>query len=90
VRFNNNHILNSGGFSVLAGLSSQPVPPRDFEGNYWGTTDTDQIDEWILDENDEDGPGFGLVDYLPLAESPIRSESTSFGELKSRFNSDRQ
>ena len=90
VRFNNNHILNAGGFSVLAGLSSQPVPPRDFEWNYWGTTDTDQIDEWILDENDEDKPGFGLVDYLPLAESPLSSESTSFGELKSRFNSNRQ
>ena len=90
VRFNNNHILNAGGLSVLAGLSSQSVPPHDFERNYWGTTNTDQIDEWILDENDEDGPGFALVDYLPLAESPISSESTSFGELKSRFNSNRQ
>jgi Right handed beta helix region len=89
VEFNNNHIFNAGGFSVEArNGGSPPIRTQDFTGNYWGTTDTAQIDAWIHDLNDQPIGNYILVDYTPLAEQPIPVESTSFGELKARYGQD--
>jgi Right handed beta helix region len=89
VEFNNNHILNFGGHSVEASNGgSPPIRTQDFTNNYWGTTDTAQIDAWIHDLNDQPIGNYILVDYTPLAEQPIPVESTSFGELKARYGQD--
>jgi hypothetical protein len=56
----------------------------DFTGNYWGSTDTDYISEWILDGNDM--PGVTLfVEFLPIADGPVQTESTTWGAVKSLF-----
>ena len=84
--FHGNHILNSGGFSVFARFSAgPPLIVHDFSGNYWGTTDTDQIDAWIEDRFDDPTVNYVVVDYLPLAEGPVSNEPSSFGSFKARF-----
>ena len=86
VEFNNNHILNIGGFSVEArNGGSPPIRTQDFTGNYWGTTDTAQIDAWIHDLNDQPNVNYILVDYSPLAEHPIPVETTNIGALKAQY-----
>ena len=85
--FHGNHILNGGGWSVSARFSAgPPLIIHDFSGNYWGTIDTDQIDAWIEDRFDNPAVNYVVIDYLPLAEGPISSETSSFGGLKARFN----
>jgi len=54
------------------------------EHNYWGTTDTALLDEWIYDGNDNEDVDL-YVDYLPLADGPVRTESTTWGAVKSLF-----
>lgn len=84
--FRGNHILNAGGWSVDARSSAGPPgTTHDLSGNYWGTTDTDQIDEWIQDRADEPVANFVVVNYLPLAEQPISEQTSSFGRFKARF-----
>ena len=86
VDFTGNHILNAGGWSVDGfDDGGPPLKHKDFTGNYWGTTDTAQIDEWIRDRSDDPIINYVVIDYLPLAEQPIPVESTSFGEFKARF-----
>lgn len=60
---------------------------EDFSGNYWGTTDLDEISAWILD-----GYAHGQVDegifiqFDPIAESPVRTEARSWSAVKSLFD----
>jgi Right handed beta helix region len=90
VEFNNNHIFNAGGFSVEArNGGSPPIRTQDFTNNYWGTTDTAQLDAWVHDSSDAPVVNYIIVDYLPLAEQPIPVESTSFGEIKARYGQDK-
>ena len=62
-----------------------PIVTQDLSGNYWGTTDTTQLDEWIYDRNDDEVVNFVYVDYLPIAEVPIKTESMSFGSFKALY-----
>jgi hypothetical protein len=54
------------------------------ENNYWGTTDTALLDQWIYDGNDNEEVDI-FIDYLPLADGPVQTESTTWGALKSLF-----
>ena len=54
------------------------------ENNYWGTTDTALLDQWIYDGNDDDNVDL-FVDYLPLANGPVRTEGATWGAVKSLF-----
>jgi hypothetical protein len=54
------------------------------EHNYWGTTDTALLDQWIYDGNDNEDVDL-FVDYLPLADGPVQTESTTWGAVKSLF-----
>lgn len=83
-QFHGNHIINGGGWSVHTASRFQPLETLDLSRNYWGTTDTDQLDEWIWDHDDDSREIF-IVDYSPLIGLPIPTESTSFGELKARY-----
>jgi hypothetical protein len=87
INFHGNHILNAGGWSVRAFSGPEPIKHFDLSGNYWGTTDTAQMDEWIYDRNDRD-TYWAIVDYLPMADQPIPTEASSVGRLKASFSHD--
>ena len=42
-------------------------------GNYWGTTDIQEIEDHITHKNDD--PNLGLVNYIPFLEDDNVSES---------------
>ncbi len=54
------------------------------ENNYWGTTDTALLDQWIFDGNDDDDVDI-YIDYLPLADGPIPTEPTTWSTVKAQF-----
>lgn len=54
---------------------------HDFTRNFWGTTDADQVADWIWDGND-DPSLHATVLYQPMANGPVGSETTSWGDLK--------
>jgi hypothetical protein len=56
----------------------------DFTENYWGTTDSDEIAQWIFDGHDDEDVWM-YVDYLPLADGPVATERTTWDSLKSMF-----
>ncbi|MDD3051171.1 MAG: right-handed parallel beta-helix repeat-containing protein [Candidatus Cloacimonetes bacterium] len=57
--------MNSLNHSVYS-LSAQNITAQN---NYWGTTDTEIIDQTINDGNDQ--AGVGMVDYLPIIDSSV-------------------
>ena len=81
-----NHILNAGGRSILLryGWESPPDQYLDLRNNFWGTTDGDQIAEWIWDGND-DPSIHGFVLYEPFASSQIGTEQQSWGRVKALY-----
>ena len=87
INFHGNHILNAGGWSVRAWSGPEPIKHFDLSGNYWGTTDTAQMDEWIYDRNDRD-TYWAIVDYMPMADQPIPTDASSVGRLKASFSHD--
>ena len=44
-------------------------------GNYWGTTDIQEIEDHITHKNDD--PNLGLVNYIPFLEDDNVSESNT-------------
>lgn len=67
--FHGNQVLRAGNaYYVYApyddGITPFHVPMGD---NFWGTTDTNIIDQWIYDGNDMAEGGI-VIDYLPLGE----------------------
>jgi parallel beta-helix repeat protein len=54
------------------------------ENNYWGTTDTALLDQWIYDGNDNEDVDI-YVDYRPMLDGPVPTESTTWGAVKSMF-----
>ncbi|RKZ15972.1 hypothetical protein DRQ53_07595 [bacterium] len=80
-----NHILNAGALSVYAGGSQFEPRTIDLSSNWWGTSDLDQIEEWIHHAPD-DPTGNGLtVDYVPIYLGPVPVDESSVGALKSSF-----
>ena len=88
LRLYNNHILHGTGWSVFvqSSLDSTSIDLRD---NYWGTTDSTQIAEWISDGND---PCLDLqfcprplVEFVPFSGQPLPARSSSVGELKGAY-----
>jgi len=66
--FHGNHILNNGGYSVvLETFLNPPDVILDLSENYWGTMDTDTIEEWIRDGHD-DPDIHAFVDFEPISD----------------------
>jgi hypothetical protein len=81
-----NHILNAGGSSVMLGYGWESPPDRylNLRDNFWGTTDGDQIAEWIWDGNDD--PNIhGFVLYEPFNSGPDGTEQQSWGQVKALY-----
>lgn len=56
----------------------------DFSGNYWGTTDLDEVSQWIFDGHDSEDTTI-FIDYLPMADGPVTTESATLGRIKAMF-----
>ncbi len=56
----------------------------DFSNNYWGTTDIEEISQWIFDGNDSNETTM-FVDFLPLADGPVATEKTTLDDLKALY-----
>ncbi len=83
-----NHFLRSSedAFWVWTATYYPLSEPRiiRLEDNYWGTTDTALLDQFIYDGNDD--PDVDIyVDYLPLADGPVTTEGATWGKVKSLF-----
>lgn len=84
VQLNDNHIFREGEYAVFTRWFFNDVVVQDLTNNYWGTTDPDLIDEWIHDQNDDPSVNT-LVDYLPLADGPVPTDSATLGGIKAMF-----
>ena len=90
VSIHQSHFLNGGGYTVEAyNYSCDPSQPGpwhlDLTNNYWGTTDLAQIEIWIFIDQAH-GPNCVVVDYLPLADGPVRRRG-KLGVESRRFSS---
>nr|MEE4268363.1 right-handed parallel beta-helix repeat-containing protein [Candidatus Krumholzibacteria bacterium] len=56
----------------------------DFSGNYWGTTDIDEIAWFIRDARHATGTTM-YVDFLPIADGPVSTECITLGGVKALF-----
>jgi len=85
VNLHGNHILNAGGYSVkLAGFIYSPASYLDLADNYWGTSEPNQLAQWIWDKNDD--PSIqAYVTYEPFSGGPVGTEEKSWGELKTLY-----
>ncbi len=84
VEMHENHILNSGGYTVKINFYDSPNHTLDLTNNWWGTADSTQIATWIRDVHDD--PYFNIeVKFVPFADQPLPARSTSFGQLKAGF-----
>ena len=83
--FEENHLLRGeGGYAKTN--EYWPYEPTYFhlEHNYWGTTDLDEIAEYILDGYDMPNVNMYVV-YEPIEPAPVQVERKSWGEVKSLY-----
>ena len=84
-----NQIHDNGNGGVVYDLYNNSAFDIMAVGNYWGTTDTQEIEDHITHQNDD--PNWGLVTFVPFLENDNVSESdiTAFelwpNPAKSRF-----
>jgi len=56
----------------------------DFTMNYWGTTNVEEIADWITDGNDS--PDINLyIEFEPMADGPVQVKSHSLSRIKTLF-----
>ncbi len=90
VEMHRNHILNSGGYSLMA--MPYPNPPLrilDFTNNYWGTFEADSLEvdpiSALIWDGHDDPSIHAIVDYQPFSPIPLPSEQKSMGDIKRMF-----
>lgn len=88
--FSGNDIEHGSGPSVeVRGGGQTEVIELDFSNNFWGTTDTAQIDLWISDELDRDPrypDRYPIVVYDPIREQSVQLRQRSMGSFKRAFD----
>jgi len=84
--FHNNHFFRGEGAWFVRTNDYYPYGPYDVDmsGNWWGTTDLDELAEWTYDGNDNDLVWMYVI-YEPLADGPVSTEATTWGGLKAMF-----
>jgi len=78
-------ILNAGGYSLFAHDLLDSGGNVDVQQCYWGTVDSLQVEEWIVDGKDD--PGYKNVLFWPIRETPVPVKAESVGGLKALFHS---
>jgi hypothetical protein len=91
VEFNGNEILSTAGRTIyLNDIYDMYREKLNFRYNWWGTTDPDSIQAWIVDadhpihENDPREEGY--VEFLPLLQRSVPAQVRSVGSLKGRLH----
>lgn len=86
--FNNNHIFQGEEETDLFVRTNNDwsywEEHLDFSNNYWGTTDPEEISQGIFDGYDSEDVTM-YVDFLPLADGPVSTESKSFDGVKALY-----
>jgi hypothetical protein len=83
--FHNNHILRGEGAWYVETTEYFPWTYHlDMTNNYWGTTDLDEIAEWIWDGYDQDDVEI-YIDYEPIADQPVGTEQRSWSDVKALY-----
>ena len=90
VQFSENDLLHNGQWAVyLDDIYDMNGEKLDFRNNWWGTTDLDSIQSWIVDADhpihDNDPREEGYVEFLPILEGSVPTRRQSVGGLKGRF-----
>lgn len=57
----------------------------DMTNNWWGTANSDSIQAWIYDGNDQPTRPFYFIDWDPYRSVPVSSEKRSLGGVKALF-----
>ena len=86
IDFHNNHFLRGpDGWFVRTG-DYYPWDPAyvDLTQNWWGTTDLDEIAEWIYDGNDHENVNL-YIEYEPILGGPVPTEQTTWSDLKALY-----
>ena len=84
--FENNHLIRGSGNYANTNDYWPYTPPTylHLENNYWGTTDLDEIAEYIIDGHDMPGVQMFVL-YDPVADAPVAVEDLSWSTVKSLF-----
>jgi len=84
--FRENHFLRTGNdyWIKTSTHSSFHDHVIDFSGNWWGTTDVEEIAEGIWDCEDFD-TAYNCVVFEPIADGPVAVENHSWSSVKSLF-----
>lgn len=88
MRFTNNDLRRGDGFYVKTTDYWPYEPPVffDLKNNHWGTTDLEEIEEYIIDGNDDPEVNMFVL-FDPIADDPVRTESRTWSSIKSLFES---
>lgn len=81
VTLTNSHFLPAQGYAVRCASTWASASTLDLTGNYWGTTDGAAISGSIWDAADQASINC-TVQFVPFADGPVPTESTSWGDLK--------
>ena len=74
-------------FVVAASSYQEALPLRsniDMTNNWWGTSDPDSIQAWILDRSDNELIGT-VIEWDPFNDESVAVEKKSLGGLRSMF-----
>lgn len=82
---NDCHILKEGDYAVLLEGYTGDLLEHDLTNNYWGTTDTELIAEWIWDGND-DPEIHSVVNFQPIAGGEVPVELRTWSTVKGLFS----
>ena len=83
--FRDNHLLQTGDdFWVECSDGTNYYSDLDLSGNYWGTTDLEEIAAGIWDCHDSDN-AYHCVIFEPIADGPVRVEAQSWSAVKALF-----
>lgn len=84
--FNNHFFRKPGDGYFVKCLSYWPYGPDyvNLGNNYWGTTNTDEIDQWIFDGNDDPLVEM-FINYMPLADGPVSTEKKTLDGVKALY-----
>lgn len=83
--FRDNHFLRTGDdYWIISPSHPSFNQDVDFSGNWWGTTDIEEISEGIWDCYDEPDT-YNCVIFEPIADGPVPVESHTWSEVKGMF-----
>lgn len=89
INSHDNHFLRYGDTSLFARAyvsDSYVGDPLhvDLGGNWWGTTDSTYVAQWIEDRNDDPDLKY-YIDYQPMLNDAVPVEKTNLGSIKAMF-----